>query len=176
MLRHVPWVRIRWVGIILGVAAAMLFVWLLVALVDSVIIPYLHGIFAVERPGGVTSFSGRNAILYDILTLLALLSTFPLALFLGGLVVGGVVRSLPGLHGALSGAVVAAVGLAWSSANTLAILLDPVSDTPFDDAEKFLILTVGLCVLSPIAILAGFLGGRLGGRLRRSRATPRSAS
>lgn len=165
---------VRWAGVVVGVAAAMLFVWLLVALVYSVIIPYLHGIFAVERPGGVTSFSGRNAALYDTLTLLSLLSTFPLALFLGGLVVGGVVRSSPGLHGALSGAVVAAVGLAWSSTNTIAILLDPVSDTPFDDAEKFLVLTVGLCVLSPIAVLVGFLGGKLGGRFR-SRVALRAA-
>ena len=176
MLRHVLGDRIRWAGVVVGTGAAVLFVRLLHRFVFSVIIPYLHGIFAVERPGGVTSFSGTNAALYDILSLLSLLSTFPLALFLGGLVVGLVVRSSPGLHGALSGAAVAAVGLAWSSANTLAMLLNPVSDTPLDDAEKFLVLAMGLCVLSPIAILAGFLGGRLGGRLRRSRATPRSVS
>ena len=170
-MSHIRRGRIWWTGIGVGVAAAMLFVWLLVGLVFSVIFPFLHGIFAVERPGGVTSFSGRNAALYDILSLLSLLSTFPLALFLGSLVVGGVVRSSPGLNGAVSGAVVAAVGLAWSSANTIAILLDPVSDTPLDDAEKFLVLTIGLCVATPIAILAGYLGGRLGGRLRGRAAT-----
>ena len=91
---------VRWTGVVVGVAAAMLFVRLLVALVDSAIIPYLHGIFAVERPGGVTSFSGRNAALYDALSGLSLLSVFHLALFLGGLVVGGVVRSSPELNGA----------------------------------------------------------------------------
>jgi hypothetical protein len=101
----------------------------------------------------------------------------PLGVFLGGFVVGGVVRwPPPGLHGALSGALVAAVALAWSSASTIAILMDPVSDTPLDDAERFLVLAVGLCVLSPIAILAGYLGGKLGGLLRRSRVTSRSAS
>ena len=114
----------------------------------------------------MTSFSGRNSILYDVLSGLALLSALPLALFLGGLVVGGLVRSSPGLNGALSGAVVVAIGLAWSSANTLALLLNTMSDTPFDDAEKFLIVTAAICVISPGAILAGYLGGRLGGRLR----------
>lgn len=103
-----------------------------------------------------------------------MLSAFPLALFLGGFVVGGVVRSSPGLNGALSGAVVAAAGLAWSSANTIALLLNTTSDTPFDDAEKFLIVTVALGVFSLIAILAGYLGGKLGGRLR-SRAVLGSA-
>ena len=162
---------VGWTGAVVGVVATMLFARLLVALVDSAIIPYLHGIFAVERPGGVTSFSGRNAALYDALSGLSLLSAFPLALFLGGLVVGAVVRSSPGLSGAL----VAAVGLAWSSANTIALLLNTTSDTPFDDAEKFLIVTVALCVFSPIAILAGYLGGKLGGRLR-SRAVLGSAA
>lgn len=166
---------VRWTGALVGVVATMLFARLLVALVDSAIIPYLHGIFAVERPGGVTSFSGRNAALYDALSGLSLLSVFPLALFRGGLVVGAVVRSSPGLNGALSGAVVAAVGLAWSSANTIALLSNTTSDTPFDDAEKFLIVTVALCVFSPIAILAGYLGGKLGGRLR-SRAVLGSAA
>ena len=170
---------VRWTGMVVGVVATMLFARLLVALVDSAIIPYLHGIFAVERPGGVTSFSGRNAALYDALSGLSLLSVFPLALFRGGLVVGAVVRSSPGLNGALSGAVVAAVGLAWWSANAIALFLnttsDTTSDTPFDDAEKFLIVTVALCVFSPIAILAGYLGGKLGGRLR-SRAVLGSAA
>ncbi len=166
---------VRWTGVVVGVAAAMLFVRLLVALVDSVIIPYLHSILAVERPGGVTSFSGRHAALYDALSGLSLLSAFPLALFLGGLVVGGVVRSSPELNGALSGAAVAAVGLAWSSANTIALLSDTTSDTPFDDAEKFLMVAVALCVFSPIAIVAGYLGGKLGGQLR-GRAVARSAA
>ena len=175
MLSHIRRGRIWWTGIGVGVAAAMLFVWLLVGLVFSVIFPFLHGIFAVERPGGVTSFSGRNAALYDILSLLSLLFTFPLALFLGSLVVGGVVRSSPGLNGAVSGAVIAAVGLAWSSANTIALLSDTTSDTPFDDAEKFLMVAVALCIFSPIAILAGYLGGKLGGKLR-SRTVARSAA
>ena len=166
---------VRWAGVIVGVAAAMLFVRLLVRLVYSAVIPFLHGILAVERPGGVTSFSGRNAILYDVLVGLALLSAFPLGLFLGGLVAGGVVRLSPGLNGALSGAVVTAVGLAWSSTNTIALLLNTTSDTPFDDAEKFFVVTVALCFASPIAILAGYLGGKLGGRLR-SRAVLRSAT
>jgi hypothetical protein len=174
MVSHVTRGRIRWVSVILGVAATLLFEALLTRfVVYSVIFPYLNDIF--EGPGGL-AMNARILVLYDALSLLSLLSTFPLALFLGGLVVGGVVRSSPGLHGALSGAVVAAVGLAGSSANTLALLLNPTSDTPFDDAEKLLILTVGLCVASPVAILAGYLGGRLGGLLRRSRSTPRSAS
>ncbi len=167
MSRHVPWGRIRWAGVAVGLAAASLFNYLLTRyVVFAVIFPYLHGIFAVERPGGVTSFTGRNAALYDALSLLSLLATFPIALFLGGLVVGVVVSSSPGLNGAMGGAAAAVVGLAWSLANALVLLLDPVSYTPFDDAEKFLILTVALCVVSPIAILMGYLGGRLGGRLR----------
>ncbi len=90
--------------------------------------------------------------------------------------VGVAVRSSPGLNGAVSGAVVVAVELAWASANTLVLILNPVSDTPLDDAEKFLIVTVALCVVSPIAVFMGFLGGRVGGHLRRSGAAPRSAS
>ncbi len=173
MLRHVPWGRIRWAGIVVGVAATMLFQYLLTRyLVFSMIFPYLNGIFAGS--GGLAR-TGRNAAIYDALSLLSLLSAFPLALFLGGLVVGLVVRASPGLNGAVSGAVVVTVELAWALANTLVLLLNPASGTPLDDAEKFLIVTVGLCVVSPIAVLMGFLGGRLGGRLR-SRVAPGSAS
>lgn len=173
MLRRVPWGRIRWARIVVGVAATMLFEYLLARyLVFSMIFPYLNGIF--EGSGGLAK-TGTNAAIYDALSLLSLLSAFPLALFLGGLVVGLVARSSPGLNGAASGAVVVAVELAWASANTLALLLNQASGTPLDDAEKFLIVTVGLCVVSPIAVLMGFLGGRLGGRLR-SRVAPGSAS
>lgn len=44
---------VKWTGVVVGVGATLLFVRLLDRfVVVSVIFPFLHGIFAVERPGG----------------------------------------------------------------------------------------------------------------------------
>ncbi len=61
--RRVPWGRIRRAGIVVGVAAASLFEYLLTRfVVFSMIFPYLNGIF--EESGSLAQ-TGRNAALYE---------------------------------------------------------------------------------------------------------------
>jgi hypothetical protein len=63
MVSHIPWGRIRWVSVILGVAATLLFEALLTRfVVFSVNFPHLNDIF--EGPGGL-AMPGRNAALYE---------------------------------------------------------------------------------------------------------------
>ena len=52
--------RIGWLGVMAGVAVTIPLVLALTILVGSVIDPYLYDLFAVEKPGGVTSFTGKS--------------------------------------------------------------------------------------------------------------------
>ena len=94
-----------------------------------------------------------------------------LAFFLGNLVVGVVAPSSPGLNGAVSAVGVVALAFAWLLATVLPGLLRPISSpgdvyTRTENLQMFLIYAVALCFVLPFAALAGFLGGRLGRRLR----------
>lgn len=163
--------RVEWVGVLLGGAATVLVVLLLEVFVVSPISSYLYGVFAVERPGGATSFTGRAWNTYVALSTSLVLVALPLAFFAGGLVVGRLVSSFPGLNGVAGAAGVVAAGFAWLLATALPGILDPINNpgdvyTRSENLQMFLIWGTAFCAVSPFVVLAGFLGGRLGGQLK----------
>lgn len=172
MLRQIRHGRIRWVVIFVGFIAILLLASLLMASVGSVGSSYLYDTFAVERPGGAVSFTGRAWDVYMFSSTLVFLSCLLAAFFLGSVVVGRMVLAFPGLNGAVSGAAVMAAAWVWLLGGAIPFLLRPINDpgdvyTRAENLQMFLLWMVVLCVISPLGILAGYLGGRLGGRLRR---------
>ncbi len=163
--------RIRWWNVVLGICVTLLS-WLLFSFfVGSVIDPYLATITGVDT-GGV---GAKEEALYGPLSAASMLSALVLAFFVGGVVAGGSTPSSPGLNGATTVTGLLVIVLACLLGNALTLIVNPVSDTPVEDASTSLIVAVALCAVFPFGVLAGFLGGRLGGRLR-NRAAPRAAS
>ncbi len=172
MLRRVPWGRIRWAGIVVGVAATMLFMYLLLYLVVfSVIMPYLYRTFIAEGPG----VSAREDALFNTLSTGSLLIAVLLAFLLGGIPVGWVVGAFPGFNGALSTAVTAFGGLALFAVPILPWIWEPISNpgeaaTRSENLYNLLEVGVMFCLVLPFIVLAGYLGGKLG-RILRNRLT-----
>ena len=155
--------RIGWLGVMAGVAVTIPLVLALTILVGSVIDPYLYDLFAVEKPGGVTSFTGKSWNNYMMLSSAFYLAVLPVAVFVGGFVVGRMVRSAPGLNGVVSALVVMVVGLVWFLATVLPTVLDLISDPRSEDLGNLFVLVVAFCVDFPLVALASYVGGRLGG-------------
>jgi hypothetical protein len=149
-----------------GVAVTLPLVLALTYFVGSVIDPYLYDLFAVEKPGGVTSFTGKVWNNYITLSSVLYLAVLPVAVLVGGLVVGRVVRSAPGLNGVVSTLVVMVAGLVWFLATVLPTVLDLISDPRSEDLGNLFVLVVAVCVDFPLVVLASYVGGRLGGYLR----------
>jgi hypothetical protein len=55
-------------SVVVGVVVTLLLILVLEVLVVSPINSHLHGVFAVEEPGGVTSFTGRAWKTYTALS------------------------------------------------------------------------------------------------------------
>jgi hypothetical protein len=171
--------RIGWPGVMAGVAVTIPLVLGLAILVGSVIDPYLYDLFAVEKPGGVTSFTGKAWNNYMMLSGAFYLAVLPVAVFVGGLVVGMMVRSAPGLNGVVSALVVMLVVLAWFLATVLPTVLDLIGDPRSEDLGNLFVMVMAICVDFPLVVLAGYVGERLGGYslpsgrgARRRRARP----
>ena len=162
--------RIGWLGVIAGVAVTIALALALTYFVGSVIDPYLYSLFTVEKPGGVTSFTGRAWNNYMMLSSAVYLAVLPVAVFVGGLVVGRVVRSAPELNGVMSALVVMVAVLVWFVATVLPTVLDLISDPRSEDLGNLFALVVAFCVDFPLVVLASYVGGRLGGYLRGAQA------
>ena len=104
----------------------------------------------------------------------ALLTTFPLlAHALGGFVAGRLIGSSLGMNGVLTAVVCATVAGGKTLVGVLSIVLSPDPDAvPFSEQAGFFFALAGLFVVYlPFTIVAGYLGGRLGGRLQGSSGT-----
>lgn len=163
--------RIRCWNVMLGIWATILFAVLLTAFVASPINSHLYGVFQVERPGGAGSFTGRAWDTYVLFSTSLQVFAMLLALFLGGIVVGGSGSSSPGLNGATTAALLVAIVLACLLGSALVSLLDPVDNpgevyTQAENLQMSLVFVTASCVILPFATLVGYIGGTLGGRLR----------
>ena len=163
--------RIRWVGLVVGIAAMFLFTLLLNYSVFVMIHPYLYDTYIAEG-AGVTA---REDALFNALTGLSNLIATLLAFLLGGLVVGVLASAFAGLNGALSAAVAAFGGFALLVGPIVPWIWEPISNpgevyTRADNLNNLLELSVIFCAVLPFVVLAGYVGGRLGARLR-NRAT-----
>jgi hypothetical protein len=103
----------------------------------------------------------------DSTILLALTSLPRSAHLLGGLVSGGLDRSSPGLSGSLSAVLSALVAVGrflYAYPSGFGPSVDAI--TRAKNAEFLLFLGGLFSVYFPFTVLAGYLGGRIGGRLR----------
>jgi hypothetical protein len=101
-----------------------------------------------------------------------LLTSLPLfAHAVGGFVAGKVAESAPGLIGVLSAVFAALVAAVRVLLGVLASVLTAGPDAvPFSEDAGFLFYLVGLFVVYfPFTVLAGYAGGRLGGRRAATR-------
>jgi hypothetical protein len=172
--------RIRWAGVVVGMVATTLLALLLILfVVFPVIFPYLHRTYIAEG-AGVTA---REDTLYTNLSNSSLLAALLLAALLGGLLAGGAVRSYPGLNGAISAALGTLGIFVWYVEPWDPVLWELLWEPPSNPGEAlgraenlYALLELGVifCLVLPLVVLAGYLGGELGARLR-SRAVPTSA-
>lgn len=107
------------------------------------------------------------------MSLILITTLLPLSAHLiGGLVAGGVSRSSLGASGALSATLAALVAVCRIVSGILSALLSrgPDSVSPSEELELFPVLAILFAVYFPFTVLAGYLGGRLGGRFRAATA------
>lgn len=164
--------RIRWVGVILGAVTTVALGAILLAFVSLVLDPFLLLITSTGSVNGVTSITVTQERVRGLLLLLSITSAVFLALLVGGSVAGRLAATHAGLNGGVVGIVLVAVPFVWLLGSLTFVFLEPI--TGYGDAygrsENLGMLGAALivyCVVSPVFILASFLGGRLGGRSGR---------
>lgn len=159
--------RIRWVGVLLGVAVMTPLALGLTLFVFSVIDSRLYRAFIAEGAGT----TAREQALFDGLSGASHLAAGLLAPFLGGLLGGRVTAASPGTNAA-TGAAVAAFGIfAWFVGPLVPWIWEPISNpgeayTRSDNVNNLLVVSVVFCGILPFVVLAGYLGGELNARLR----------
>lgn len=161
--------RIRWISVILGAVMTVALSGVLLALSGLLLTPYLSAITDSAAIDGATSATVADERVYGLLMGLSLLSAILLAFFVGGFVVGRLVPLSGGLNGTVMGLIVVLAGLVFLLGN-LVTVLGPVGNPGefYSQSENLRMLVVALAayvVVSPIVILAGFWGGRIGRRL-----------
>jgi hypothetical protein len=159
-------------GVAVGVAVTVLLVLLLETIVIPPINSYLYDLFAVERAGGAVSFTGGAWNRYMALSTALMLGALPVSFLLGGVSAGVAARSRPGVSGLLSAMVVVALGFAWLLATALPGVVGRTDNpgevyTRSENLQMLLLWGAAFCAVSPLALLAGYLGGRAGGRRSR---------
>ncbi len=163
--------RIRWVSLVVGVMATSAAFWLLLVFG----LPILPGLYPEGAiPTGLAWYVHLVRATAPPLTFLLL--TF----FLGGLAAGRAASTSPGLNGAVGAAITAFGGFAWFVGPLVPWIRVPISNpgevfTRSDNVGNLITLSVVFCAVLPFVVLAGYLGGRLGGRTR-ARLVNRAAS
>ena len=155
-----------------GVAVGVAVTTLLVLLFETIVLPpinrYIYDLFAVERAGGVVSFTGGAWNSYMALSTALMLGALPVSFLLGGMSAGLAARSRPGASGLASALVVVALGFGWLLVTALPVLADPISNpgelyTRAENLQMLFLWGTAFCAVSPFALIAGYLGGRVGG-------------
>ena len=166
--------RVRWRGVILGTAVALVLVWVFGSILSSQVVRpkldgFLYELAGVEDSGRSISGTGEQWMSFEWLHALVGISSLFFAHFLGGFVAGRMAITLPGLNGATTAALAALFGVARFLIAVLPLIVDPSIDprTRSENGGLFLFQGLGFIFVSfPVTLLAGFLGGRTGGKLR----------
>jgi hypothetical protein len=165
--------QVRWVGILLGIAATPPLSLGFNIFVSSVIDSRLYRANIAEG-AGVTA---REDAMYNTFSNASHLIAILLAPFLAGLLVGMLVAAFPGTNAAI-GAAVSAVGIfAWFVGPLVPWIWEPISNpgevyTRSENLGNLLEVSVIFFLVLPFIALAGYFGGKLGGRLRNWFITP----
>ena len=156
---------VGWRAVVVGFVVSLVLGWLLILLAMH---PALH-------PQSSSSSSGYGLTVVPLAYLLIVVDEAEIFLallaahFLGGIVSGRLSPGTPASNGAATAAVSAPVGilyLVWA-VPPFAILpfVDPFTGSP--DVDMFSFWAVAFSLFFILALLAGHLGGRFGGRLRQ---------
>ncbi len=154
--------RVRWTAVVVGIALTLLFLFLILVLGSR--------FFPNPTPEGVVPQGPARYIrlAFSVLVPLFCLLT---ACTLGGLAAGALSTASPGLNGAV-GATLALVGaflwLTWGIVPWVFVTPSNPGEvfTKSDNIGTLIVLTLAFCAVLPLGVAAGFVGGRLGGRLR----------
>lgn len=136
--------RFEWAGVLMG----------------PVVYPTLY-------PDGATPI-GDARYIHVALAVLLPLGSLLLAFVLGGLAAGGVVATFPGKSSALGATLTAFGGLAWFAGPSLWEPNRGHNEVYVLNEGPGALISVGaaFCVLLPFVVVAGYVGGRVGGSLR----------
>lgn len=157
---------------ILGAVTTVALGAMLLAFVSLVLDPFLISITSTGQVNGVTSVTVTQERVRGFLLLVSVISAVFLALLVGGSVAGRLAATHAGLNGIVVGIVLVAVPLVWLLGSLAFVFLEPITNPGdvYTQSENLRMLGVALvvyCVVSPVFILASFLGGRIGGRYGR---------
>ena len=156
--------RIRWTGVIAGSVVALLAGWLTLLAIPA----FTTMIAWEEHPGGVGSTTAERQELALAVWIVASAASLCAGYFVGGVVAGGMARASAGLNGALVAVLVPVLGTITLVAMMVPTLLS--IGWPFvfeaDDLGKLFYGVVVLGVFFPISVVAAYVGGRAGPRLR----------
>ena len=154
---------------ILGAATTVSLAGTLLTLIGLVLDPYVRTITGTAPVDGVTSVSVVEERIHGIILGLSAFSAVLLAFFFGALLAGRFFPFHAGLNGIVMGTSIVAVPLAFLLGSIVFVLLEPTRnlDDAYIQSENLRMLTVAFIVLSlisPVAVLTGFWGGRVGER------------
>ena len=141
------------------------------ALLGAAVAISINGLFSIVLFGNW--YLGPYWTYTDKTSLILVTTLLPLSAHLiGGLVAGGVSRSSLGVSGALSATLAALVAVCRIVLGIVSVTLfrGPDSVPLSEELALVPVLAVLFAVYFPFTVLAGYLGGRLGGRFRA--ATP----
>ncbi len=157
-------------GMILGIVTTVSLAGILLAFVSLVLEPYVSSITGTTPVGGVTSVTVTEERIHGLIMGLSAVSSILFAFFVGGLVAGRLVSQYAGLNGAVMGTFIVAVPLALLLVSVVLVFLAPIRNPGdvYTQSESLRMLTAALVVcsfVSPVAVLTGFWGGRVGKRI-----------
>ena len=149
----------------------------LLAFVSLVLNPLLISMTSTGPVNGATSTTVTQERVRGFFLLLSLILTVSSALLTGGFVAGRFASSHAALNGALVGFLLVSIPLLWLVGSLAFVLFEPIRNPGdvYGRSENIRMLGVALVVysvVSPVFVLASFLGGRIGGRAGREDAGP----
>lgn len=164
--------RIRLIAVIPGALITLALLWPFLAFTGLVLDPLFAELTGTAPVNGVTSVTMREERLDGILSGFSFVSALLLASFIGGLLTGGLASSFSGFNGATSAAMIPAGAFARLMIVMIPSIFEPINNpgdvyTRSENLGNMAAMSVAFCVLLPILILAGYLGGGIGDRLLR---------
>lgn len=167
MLRGFGWARI-FLGAVTAFGLAVLLTLLIFATVDKL----LYVIFISDAGPGF-SVTMREQGLYNSFSAVSHAAAALLAFAAGGVVAGGLVSRYPGIQGAGSAALVVVGVLSFLAVAGMIWMQQPISGpnqeyTRSENLGNLFAVGSMFAMISPFAVLAGYLGGRFGQRILRS--------
>lgn len=131
--------------------------------------PYLSIVVGTAPVDGVTSVTVVQERIHGLLVGAAVISALVIAFLVGGMVAGRLAYSHTRLNGAVAGIIVMVVPFVWLSSNIVSVALEQPRNlgevaTRSEGLSMMLAVLLAFCIVSPVLVMSGILGGRIGKR------------